>query len=191
MKTFGFVSQSPFKTPLLALCLAVGACAPSSEVPNSEVPASVVQPSFKGTLGNVVDFDGVPEVTGFQDSGYMFLDVRTRGNSWAAMTGLHLYGVLGEGQFAVGKHLTVNNFDVWSDEPRLDMVGCSGYRDGDWDYDCGPDEIDLRIAEGRSDDEFRLDVIAMFDDDCDGDDDRQPVEATFYVVTSELALPQF
>lgn len=187
MKMLSLSRHSLLALPLLL----VGACAPIvDEAPMIGEPAVnvEVQPLLMGSLGNVIDFEGVPEVTGYSDADYMFVDVRTRGVGWAAMTGLNIFGTLGEGQFAVGKRVTVDRDDMWSNDPGMTMIGCSGQLDGDWDYDCQPDDIVLEIAEGRTEGEFLLNLRASFDDDCDGDDDddARPVDATFYVSAGQL-----
>ena len=153
------------------MILMTGACATDVEDPADEFllgePAVLVEPSLQGSLGRVLDFQGVPEVTGFADSDFTSLDVRTRGVGWAAMAGLNIHGQLGQGEFAVGKHIVVNT-NEWPLDPRLNMFGRSGPADSQWDYDCEPDVIGLQISEGRTGGEFRLDLVASFDDDCHG-----------------------
>jgi len=120
--------------------------------------------SVRGSLGDVA-VEGTPEIRDVRLSGSeLFIDLRiqdTIGN-WAMF------------------QLTIpRDHDRASDEDGVgstslalrpgdaDMLGCSGPDDGDWDFDCHPDTLDVAVGEGE--DSVQVDFDGEFTSEGCGD----------------------
>jgi len=121
---------------------------------------------MQGSLGEV-DFAGEPEIR------EMRLDRR------AIELDLRIPGAGGEGFAMVGITIPHEGLDgdalVFHPEDAQ-MIGCSGARDGDWDFDCEPGEYFVDVYEGK--DAIGVEFEADWDCDQVPDDapDGQPVD---------------
>lgn len=121
----------------------------------------------EGSLGEV-SFRGPPEVREVRlDRHELVVDLRIESPTGAAMVGITIPH---EG---LGEELVFH-----SEEAR--MIGCSGASDGDWDFDCAPQDFYVDLYAGK--DELGIDFEARWtQDDCgdvpdDAPEDGQPVD---------------
>jgi hypothetical protein len=127
------------------------------------------EPVLEGHFGDVADFSGTPELSeAYYWPGQTYVDVRTRGDGWAVMTGLTFEGRLGEGNLAPGSVVHVDDPFTWESFPEVTMLGCAGPADDSWTTDCSPEEIVVQIDQGSREGTLLLSYDATFPGDCTG-----------------------
>jgi hypothetical protein len=97
--------------------------------------------SVRGTLGEV-SVDGTPEVREVRvDGSELFIDLRIQDayGNWA-MFALTIPRDRSSDEVAGSVSLALRPDDAG-------MVGCSGPDDGDWEFDCVPDDLDVSTEE--------------------------------------------
>lgn len=121
----------------------------------------------EGSLGEVV-FGGEPEIReAVLHHDRLVLDLRIESPSGAAMIGITI------------PHEGLDGELVLHPE-RAEMIGCSGAADGEWDFDCAPQEFFVDTYGGK--DELGLEFEGRWtEDDCgglpdDAPEDGQPVD---------------
>ncbi|MBX3269969.1 MAG: hypothetical protein KF729_06890 [Sandaracinaceae bacterium] len=121
----------------------------------------------EGSLG-AVSFRGVPEVREVRlTPRELYVDLRIEGASGAAMVGITV------------PRAELDGRTVWQTE-RVAILGCAGPEDGEWAFDCAPQEFFVDAFEGKE--QLRLDFEARWRRDGCGDvprdapDDGQPVD---------------
>jgi hypothetical protein len=113
---------------------ALGASGCTGELTDDHVDA------IRGQLG-AVEFSGAPEIRAMHlDRSELRLDLRLRDatEGWAVMVGL----TIPRNARAETEGAGVISLDA----PNAHMIGCSGVSDGDWDFDCEPDDLDVRVS---------------------------------------------
>jgi len=150
--------------PVLAL-LALGGCVGS--LGGSDVDV------VRGSLGDV-DFNGSPEVREVRiRQNEIFVDLRIEDvdHDWAAMIGLTI---------PRGEDLPDGSMNLRTEDAEI--IGCSGREDGEWDFDCHPDDYFVDAYGGK--DDLRLEFEGTFTDEgCrdlpdDSGDDGQSIDGS-------------
>ena len=148
-----------FATPLFvaALLFAATGCVGQLETGQDVEVADVHVDSIQGALGEVA-FDGQPEIREMRlDRGSLHLDLRLadREQNWAVMVALTIP------RSRVTDGIEGSRLALRTDE--AEMVGCSGPEDGDWDYDCQPDDLNVEVVEDK--DSLMVDFDGTFTGD--------------------------
>ncbi len=164
----------------MAIGVSIGGCSsidPNADVWESwpdttyvETPLLVDATQHAGTIGAVREFDG--EI--FMASGYSYEDWATievrsqnRAAGWAAMSVLHISGDLADPALQPGARLTFqNDYERGYDGASLfiDVVGCSGPEDNQWEDDIPAEEVTVTVHEGATPEQRVLHFEATFPD---------------------------
>lgn len=118
--------------------------------------------SVQGSLGEV-SFQGEPEIREVQLSrNELMVDLRIQdlAGNWAMV---QLTIPRGDRDDDVGS----TSLALRPDDSG--MVGCSGPDDGDWEFDCNPDELDVTVTESPDGDFVRVDFEGDFTNESCGD----------------------
>lgn len=139
-----------------------------------ESALAVQEPVLEGQAGDVTVSE---PTTARVHSAYRFddqisVDIRTRGRGGVLMQN---YTIDGFDRLAPGDEVVVSGAEPYvatgDSEPDVDVytVGCSGPRDGEWEFDQGADEVTLQVEEGPEPGTLRLNFTSRFESYYEGD----------------------
>lgn len=117
-----------------AAAVALGASGCAGELTENHVDA------VRGQLGAVA-FSGTPEIREVRLSATeLHLDLRMHDavEGWAVMVGVTIP------RDTSAEHAGSDVISLQTQNAQ--MVGCSGASDGNWDFDCEPDDLDVRVS---------------------------------------------
>jgi len=121
--------------------------------------------SLLGDMGDVQDFsDEEPMLRGWNADGYANLEVHAEkaDGTGAAMVIVGITGGLEHQDLQDGAHLEFTQYEYPESGLHVNMIGCSGPVEGDWQFDQGADTVTLDVSPGNTTDSRVFDFTATF-----------------------------
>ena len=177
-----------------------------TEMPWGTATLPVENAFLTGSMGDVRDFEGTPQVSAFSDPWYSSVSITVDDRSaGAAMTMFNINGELENIRQYAG-HTVVFQGGYYGlevdeggddgdevpvepdDELFVDVIGCSGDDPGMWDYDVPADEVEVTVTADEEDpDLYHVDFEATFG--TQGGDRPGVVNGGFSVDLADLPEP--
>lgn len=129
-------------------------------------PVTLTGGSLNGDMGAVEDFaDEEPTLRGWNAGGYANLEIHAAkaDGSGAAMAIVGITGGLEHPDLQAGAHLEFSQYEYpEGDALHVNLIGCSGPVEGDWQFDQGADTVTLDVSPGMTTDSRVFDFTATF-----------------------------
>lgn len=118
-----------------------------------------------GDMGEVQGFeDEAPLLRGWSSEGYTNLEVHAAkaDGSGAAMAIVGITGDLSDPELQPGAHLEFSAIDYPETGLYVNLIGCSGPTEGDWQFDQSAETVTLDVSEGATPDSVTYDFTGTF-----------------------------
>lgn len=120
---------------------------------------------LSGDMGSVHDFGGAASPnTHYQDYGYANITLTTTNESegYSAMAIIYLQGGIDHPSIVPGASFHFRGGYGSDQGISMSVTGCSGPREGSWEFDAGADDVTLEVEEGSLPGTLRMDFVSTF-----------------------------